>query len=209
LIELVVVILIITLLLTLGAAGLRNMGVGKGTSSAVSVAEALFDEARSTAIGKGTEARVLIDINDPQDDENYLRRMLVVYKDVDQNGKETDNWIVSSRPTLLPEKVFYSQSLSKKDQKNGSGTIDDWQLTSDRTALNGRYLFYSFNAQGICSTPGASFIVGTGARPSGEAPRATGEGKRDFAGFVIWRNGHTSAFRDPEQMDLPQEISTF
>ncbi|MDB6078040.1 MAG: hypothetical protein JWO82_1787, partial [Akkermansiaceae bacterium] len=119
------------------------------------------------------------------------------------------SWLVSARPTILPDKVFFSQSLSKKDQKNGSGQIEEFSLSSDKSNLDGRYLYYEFNSQGICTTPGASFIVGTGARANGDPPHVTGDGKRDFAGFVIWRNGHTSVFRDPQQMDLPDQMTTF
>src|SRR5690606_39091618 len=72
LIELLVVILIISMLLTLGAVGMKGMTGGKGISSAVATTEALFDEARSIAVGKGTRARVLVDINDIQNTENYL-----------------------------------------------------------------------------------------------------------------------------------------
>jgi hypothetical protein len=72
-------------------------------------------------------------------------------------------------------------------------------------AYEGEYYIYEFNAQGIVKTPGASFILGSGARnaakPStSEPPRVTSAGKRDFGGFVIWRNGRTSVFRSPDQM---------
>ena len=53
--ELLVVILIITVLLTIGAAGFRNAG-GKGVSTALPSTEAIFDEARSVAVGKGTRS---------------------------------------------------------------------------------------------------------------------------------------------------------
>ena len=215
LIELLVVILIISLLLTLGAAGLRGMGAGKGVSAAVTNAEALFDEARSTAIGKGTTAAVLIDARDPNDTENYLRRMLIVYKKVDKDGNQTEDWLVSSRASMMPDRVYFSQTYSKSGEKTGTGSgTGGSQLTSqdiamDKSIMNGQYFVYQFNSQGICTTPGASFIVGTGARSTGDAPRTTGDGKKDFAGFVIWRNGHTSVFRDSQQMDLPAQITTF
>jgi hypothetical protein len=31
-------------------------------------------------------------------------------------------------------------------------------------------------------------------------PKVTASAKRDFGGFVVWRNGRTSVFRSPEQM---------
>jgi hypothetical protein len=117
--------------------------------------------------------------------------------------------VLSARATILPEKVFFSQSLSKLDQKSGDGSIKSYAFSFDKSDLSGNYLYYEFNSQGICTSPGASFIVGTGARGNGDPPRVTGEGKRDFAGFVVWRNGHTSLFRDSKQMDLPDQITTF
>lgn len=62
----------------------------------------------------------------------------------------------------------------------------------------------------IRTTPGASFVVGTGARGlSDKNPRVTGGAKRDFGGFVIWRNGRTSLFRSPDQMNIPSSVTTF
>jgi hypothetical protein len=62
-IKLLAVILMITLLLTLGVAGWRRKRAGE--AARVTAAEVLFDEARSTAIGKGTIVCVTIDTDDP------------------------------------------------------------------------------------------------------------------------------------------------
>jgi hypothetical protein len=35
------------------------------------------------------------------------------------------------------------------------------------------------------------------------------EGKKDFGGFVIWRNGGTSVFRDPTQIPVPSNLKRF
>lgn len=209
LIELLVVILIISMLLTLGAVGLKGITGGKGISAAVATSEALFDEARSIAVGKGTKARVLIDVNDSQDTDNYLRRILVAYQKLDADGQPTEEWELSSRATNLPEKVFFSQEYSKLDHAGGGGNLNEMALTVGKTNFDGRYLYYEFNSEGICTSPGASFIVGTGARAQGQEPRATGDGKRDFGGFVVWRNGRTSMFRGPDQMDIPTDVTTF
>jgi hypothetical protein len=82
-------------------------------------------------------------------------------------------------------------------------------LTTGKTLVDGKYLVYEFNSEGICLTPGASFIIGTGVRPDGQEPRATGEGKRDFAGFVVWRNGRTSLFRGPDEIGIPSDVTNF
>lgn len=210
LVEMLTVVLIVSIMLTIGAVGIGNLTGGKGVANGVANAESLFEEARLTAVGKGTTARVLVDIND-KGDANYLRRMLVVYQELDNSGVPTSNWVLTSRGVALSDGVYFSQTFSKKDQTTG-GQLDSMQLTASDTVKKnfaGNYLYYEFNKEGICSTPGASFVIGAGARPLGQDPRVTGSAKRDFSGFVVWRNGRTSAFRSPDHLDLPASISTF
>lgn len=209
LIELLVVILIISLLLTLGAVGLKGITGGQGVGAAVATSEAVFDEARAIAVGKGTKARVLVDVNNPRDQDNYLRRIVIAYQQLDDQGEPTDEWVLASRATSLPEKIYFSREFSKKNHESESGDLDEFQLSTGKRAFDGNYVFYEFNSEGIASSPGASFVVGSGVRPEGEEPRVTGEGKRDFAGFVVWRNGRTSLFRGPEQIGIPSEVTKF
>lgn len=209
LIELLVVILIISVLLTLGAVGLKGIG-GKGVTSGVATAEAIFDEARAIAVGKGTRARVMIDVDDPQDTENYKRRMIVVYEKLNDQGEpQKDQWEMSSRAVSMPEGTFFSETFSKKDHTNGGSAMDEEPLTTNKREYDGKYVFYEFNSEGICSTPGASFILGSGARGQGQEPTVTGAGKRDFAGFIVWRNGRTSLFRGPDEIGIPSDVKTF
>jgi prepilin-type N-terminal cleavage/methylation domain-containing protein len=229
LVEMLVVIAIISILMTAGSIGLSGMG-GKGVTSGVATAESLFDEARTTAVGRNLRACVLVAktlTNSPSED---LRRIIVAYEEVDADGKAkaptaTDpNWIVSSRGTLLPDQTFFSEEFSRKNHDSGTGDIEEISSGKLLKAANssakasvqfdGTYFIYQFNSQGICTTPGASFIIGSGARnttkPSTQAkPRVTAAGKRDFGGFVIWRNGRSSVFRSPEQMGLPSTIQEF
>lgn len=209
LIELLVVVLIISLLLTLGAVGLRGIG-GKGVTTAVTTTEAVFDEARSIAVGKGTKARVLIDVNDINNLDNYKRRILIAYEELDEQGEPKEGqWALASRAVMLPERTYFSQTFSKKEHEKGTGELEEMNLAINKTAFDGKYLYYEFNSEGICTTPGASFVIGTGVRPDGQEPRATGEGKRDFAGFVVWRNGRTSLFRGPDEIGIPSDVTNF
>jgi hypothetical protein len=85
-------------------------------------------------------------------------------------------------------------------------------LPNAKAAFAGSYYYYEFNAEGICTTPGASFVVGAGARPVNkpeDKPRVTSSAARDFGGFVVWRNGSTSMFRSPDQMDIPDKVTQF
>jgi prepilin-type N-terminal cleavage/methylation domain-containing protein len=212
LVEMLAVVLIISVLLTLGAVGINKLTSGKGVANGVSNVEALFDEARSLAVGKGTKARVLVDKNSAG--ENYLRRFLVVYQDLDpETGepKDPETWVLSSRGVTLSEGVYFSQKFSKKDQ-DGGGQLDEMTLAQSDTVKKdyaGDYFYYEFNREGLCSTPGASFVLGAGARPQGQDPRVTGSAKRDFGGFVIWRNGRLSAFRGPDHIGIPSSATTF
>lgn len=211
LVEMLVVIAIMSILMTAGAIGLGGMG-GKGVTSGVASVESLFDEARSIAVGQRTNARVLVAktlTNNPADN---LRRIVVASNTLDAAGVPTNTWVLSSRGTVLPDQTFFSQDFSKRDQ-NAGGAIPEVDLAGVKAAYLGRYYSYEFNSEGICTTPGASFVIGSGARrlnaPASEKPKVTAAAKRDFGGFVVWRNGSTSVFRSPDQMNIPSRVTDF
>ena len=225
LVEMLVVIAIMSVLMTAGSIGLSGMG-GKGVTSGVATAESLFDEARSMAVGKNARACVLIAKDLTSNGADNLRRIVIAYEDIDpvtgvakNPTSATPDWILSSRGTLLPEQTYFSQTYSVADHTVGTGTLNIVAGTKLKSAPSGatgtapavkaayagEYYIYEFNAEGICSTPGASFVIGSGTRGlSGTAltdpPKVTGAAKRDFGGFVVWRNGRTSVFRSPEQI---------
>lgn len=214
LIEMLVVIAIMSILMTAGAIGLNGLG-GKGVTSGVATAESLFDEARSTALGSNLRTCVLVAKSLTNNQADSYRRILVATEKTNAQGTalETDSskepvWMLSSRGAVLPEKTFYSQELSKDGSGGqvGSGsplsTVTLSATNGAKSGYVGEYYIYQFNGQGISKTPGASFIIGSGSRPStaNDKPRVTASGKQDFGGFVIWRNGKTSIFRSPAQM---------
>ena len=220
LVEMLVVIAIMSILMTAGSIGLSGMG-GKGVTSGVASAESLFDEARSTAIGKNVRACVLIAKNLTSNGADNLRRIVVAYEDINPatGGAQTPapaapDWVISSRGLLLPEQTYFSGTYSVngtaqisvvlsgkiKSAPSGAGAAP-----AAKAAYAGDYYIYEFNAEGICSTPGATFVIGSGTRglttaAFTESPKITGAAKRDFGGFAIWRNGRTSIFRSPEQI---------
>ncbi len=203
LIEMLVVIAIMSILMTAGAIGLSGMG-GKGVSSGVASTESLFDEARAIAVGQRTRVRILISHALTNNPGENLRRVLVASEELDATGTAQEGkWVLSSRGVVLPDQVYFSQVYSKKDHQNGSGTIDVMSLSNVKSTYQGEYYYYELNAEGICTTPGASLVIGTGSRGVNqydEKPRVTSAGKRDFGGFVIWRNGRTSLFHSPAQI---------
>lgn len=222
LIEMLVVILIVSILMTAAAIGINGLG-GKTVTTAVSQAEALFDEARATARSRSIRSCVLVakSLNNNSNDD--LRRIVIAYERVDPitgeplaaPGVEPD-WEISSRGALLPEKVYYSDQLSKLDHEDGSGLIPTVNLNAVKTSYQGEYYMYQFNSEGVCLIPGSSFVIGSGARNQAQTsvlapPVVTSAGRRDFGGFVVWRNGGTSLFRNPDQISalLPRPGEEF
>jgi len=208
-----VVIAIVSVLMTAGTIGLSGMG-GKGLSSGVAITESLFDEARTTAVGRNIRACVLVAKTLSNKPAHDLRRMVVAHEEVDANGlpKSTPDqdpkWVLSSRGAVLPDQVYFSERFSKKNHAGGTeaiAEIADDRIKDVKAEFRGTYFIYEFNDQGICKTPGASFIIGSGSRntsqpATGASTRVMSTGKRDFGGFIIWRNGRTSVFRSPEQI---------
>lgn len=218
LVELLVVITIITVLLTIGAVGLKNMSKSGGIGAALPVAEAIFAEAKAQAVGSGNKSRFLV-CSDASNQERYLRYMLIATLQEDSGGNE--KWVVSSKGSYLPQGVFFSQVYSKLDHSNDTGDIPSLpaadqdlyggvESASKNDNFSGEYFYYEFNGEGIAAHPGASFIIGSGVkRPgAGEKPRVTASGLKNFGGFVIWSKGSTSVFRHPDQMNIPSAIKT-
>jgi prepilin-type N-terminal cleavage/methylation domain-containing protein len=233
LVEMLVVIAIMSILMVAGAIGLSGAG-GKGVTSGVAGAESLFDEARSTAMGSGVRSAVLVAKNLTNNKADNLRRIVVATEEIETNPSspnfgtakdpksDTPNWVITSRGLVLPDQVFFSQEFSKPE----SGTLDTVSGTriksaqgvnggsapAAKSAYAGEYFIYEFNSLGISKTPGASFVVGAGARPVNkpeDKPRVTSSAARDFGGFVVWRNGSTSMFRSPDQMNIPDKVTQF
>jgi prepilin-type N-terminal cleavage/methylation domain-containing protein len=205
LIEMLVVIAIMSVLMTAGSIGLSNTG-GKGVNSGVSSAESLFDEARTIALGRRDRVRVLVAKDLTNSPGENLRRILIASIKQDESGvAKEDQWEVTSRGVLLPDQVYFSEVFSKKSQ-DSSGTVAVMPaLSGAKNALAGSYYYYEFNGEGICTSPGASFVIGIGTRGLDaqslkNKPRVTAAGKKDFGGFVVWRGGETSVFRSPEQI---------
>jgi prepilin-type N-terminal cleavage/methylation domain-containing protein len=223
LVEILVVIAIMSVLMTAGVIGLGNMA-GKGVTSGVATAEALFAEARATATGRGLRSCVLVAKtlkNNPADD---LRRMIVAYEEVDPaTGMATDptsqspTWELSSRGALLPNQTFFSAKLSERAGASPKTikTISSSKIKNVKSSYEGEYYIYMFNSQGNSTDPdiwnqgmgGSTFVIGSGvrnsAKPSNEAPpRLTASAERDFGGFTIRRYGWTSTIKELER-NLP------
>lgn len=213
LIEMLVVITIITVMLSAGAIGLKNLSQTGGVSTAVPTAASIFSYARELAIGNGTRARVLINA-DQDDHEKYLRHILVAYEDEDEAGGA--RWITTARGSTIPRGVYFSQKYSFEEHSSASSPIPDEAMdlyasvasSAPNSRLSTTYFYYEFNAEGNALTPGASFVMNTGSKaPGKEFPRITKDSINGFGGFVIWKKGTTSSFRHPDQVGTTGNVS--
>jgi hypothetical protein len=215
-----VVIAIISILMTAGSIGLSNLG-GRGVTSGVDTSEALVDEARSLAIGKNLRTAILVARELENNSAEDRRRILVAHEEPGPDGSAANtgndpNWVLTSRGALLPDQTFYSQKFSQKAHTPSSSAadidyIESTKIVGAKASYRGSYFVYRFNSQGMPidkdgnTMAGASFVIGSGtrllAKPARtDPPMVVGSAKRDFGGFVIWRNGRTSVFRSPDQI---------
>ncbi len=126
-IELLVVIAIIGVMLSLAANVLQDPGKGRNVTSGVQILQNMIQEARATAIGNDTCARVVIacDEDDDSKDSIHLRYVTVqIYqRDENENSKYdgTDvvrrgEWVSTSSGAFLPGGVYFSPTYSRELQ---------------------------------------------------------------------------------------------
>ena len=202
LVELLAVMTIIAILLSLASVGVSNIGKGQGVTSGLSLAEGLLSQARSLAINNNATARLIIhnDLNDaiPEESKRYRRMMMVVYKVLDEEGSEVDEWIRAGNPVFLPDSVYFSANLSLTDMRGGDQIPTDTHQLTSQVADSHQCFIYEFNGQGILTTPGAGFVLESGPRPPGE-PNPIIRKEKDVGGFAILKNGSTTLIRDITQ----------
>ena len=125
LVELLVVIAIIGVMLSLAANVLQDPGKGRNVTSGVQIMQNMIQEARATAIGNDTCARVVIacDEDDSSKDSIHLRYVTVqmYVRDATENRKYdgTDvvrkgEWVSTSSGTFLPSGVYFSPTYSRE-----------------------------------------------------------------------------------------------
>jgi len=182
------------------------------TNTAIALVEALANEAKRTAIGRSTEARLII--MDDADDDRHLRYMAVVY--FDDSDPATADWKFTGRGIEIPRGVYFDVELSNAvatgtgDSSSGLAEVGSGTgITFPKGSSSASHFYYEFNSQGICmdsdntnntdtnflnDAVGGALVIKAGAlNPS--SGDITDKGK-DRNGFVIWRNGNTSTVRD-------------
>jgi type II secretory pathway pseudopilin PulG len=211
------VMMVIAILLSVAAVGIQSIDRGQATTTALAITEALFDETRSKAVGGAKRARLLIhkELNDAveEDRERYLRSMYVAVESTNQAGEaQGGGWEIITRKTDFPKGVYFSIEESERVAAaigvGKPGTMSIRLSRKSDSPLKECY-YFEFNPEGVCVDsenaaldPGAVVVLISGVRPRGEEEPTLL--KNNKVGFVVWRNGRTSIFRSPEQIDRAQ-----
>lgn len=210
LLEMLIVIVLITILLTIGSRGLWNLSKAKGVSAGLPVMEGLFEEARTLAMAKGVSTRVLIyadsSSSSPQKRQGFLRKIAIAAEELDADGNLTGEWAITSTLQTLPKGVFFSPALS---QRRGA-VLPTMTVAHFFDQSNVMCYYYEWNRAGYLASPEISetsmpaCVIRSGAlRPNDTEPQADASAQRNIAGFVIWKNGRFSRFKHPDQIDNP------
>ena len=204
--ELLAVMAVIAVLLSLASVGVSRMSTGQGLSSGVSIADAVFSEARGLAISRGTQVRVAIHADlDDQDEvkrRRYKRMMMIMIRDLEkESGEEVAVWKPASQATTLPDQVYFSSRLSSQDIYSQQPVRLAQMKLGKQEEDTAQCYYYEFNPQGGCTTPGATFILEAGSRPPNQPDVVSGK-EKNRGGFVIWRNGNTAPIRDTSKLEV-------
>lgn len=209
LVELLVVLVIISILMGLGATVMRNATTAQGVGTAVPIAEGIFNQARTMAQSSGRHTRVIIPISADGDNHSKNFRYLgIVQQRLDSNGEPAfsgDDAPVfgtrlSGRGKLLPAKTFFNANLSFPIQE------DSYQIPGDSASVSCYY--YEFNTEGYLvdgknqsDRPAGSIVIQSGRMsPKDSQPRALSSDSRDAGGFAIWKRGNTTKYRSVDQI---------
>ena len=188
LIELAVVLAIIATLLTLGVSALRDVK-GNGLSAGVTSVGQLFESARSLAVSRGKQTRVLVSRSSEPD--RFLREFAVAVLDIDDEGDEF--WRLSGNPVVLPTGIYLDEAAS---------ICQVGEVVTDREPGGQQHLYYSFSPVGTSEHPGARVVLAVGVSDP-EGPSVFIPNSKQRHGFVVRRLGRITFFRSPEQIDAP------
>ncbi len=222
LIELIVVIAIMVSMMALAANMMRGGGKGQGLQTAVEMVDGMVQEARLSAMGKGTWSRLIV-ISTPNDQARNMRSMGILTR-----HPKTGKWSLENRLQTLPAGFYVSPTYStaletaavpdksdskskmkggkKAAKKTGFGSADG----QDAGKLPGykdlvEYYFIEFDEEGRMSQPKEAtrlvVVAGSAGDGTGERPTPMANGKPGMAGgVVVYPKGNVSRLRTDEQV---------
>lgn len=210
-VELLTVVAIISVMAVIigTALGGGNETISLGTGQRV--ASGMFQSARSIAILKQTETRVLIygDQVSDTDPRKFLRFMGIVYNDPENPG----NWLPAVQGTYLPEGVFFIPPTAPeelKDRTTGSTSYEKSKFNNGATnpmsvpfpvttGTAENFYWYGFDANGNSQNAGGTFVLNAG-RVLSDAPEIGIENPYATSGLAIRRIGGVILMNDYEEI---------
>lgn len=123
LVEMLVVITIIAILLAAGSAVMRSGTEASSVRTAADTLQSLTELARGAAVGRSTEARLLI-ANDPLDEDRYLRVAAVAVAEPASDGTGSWTWKLVGELRELPGGVYFGKG--KGDTIDTAGSLGSW-----------------------------------------------------------------------------------
>ncbi len=197
--------LLVTMMVIMVISGLVLTAVGgnDGTNdlnSAISRADGVFSLARSAAISRQTQVRVLV-CNDPGNTEHFLRFLTIYYFD-----SGAGKWLPFMEGEFLPRGIFVDVASIQSGTEPRALMLPS-QNIYDLDAIDmpenligntsGNWLVYEFHANGTARFPMSRFVVGRSiqAQPFNVIPN-----KFMRAGFVLFRSGKVVHFQSPEHL---------
>lgn len=210
-VELLTVVAIISIMAVIigSALGGNNESLSLGTGQRV--ASSMFQSARSIAILKQTQTRVIIygAQGSNTDPRKFLRFMGIVY-DEDQDPSNP-SWVPAVQGTYLPEGVFFipaGSATGLSDVSGGSMEKSDYNNTGTQplsvafpvtTKTADDFFWYGFDENGNSQNAGGTFVLNAG-RVTSDAPTIEIENPYAARGLAIRRIGGVILMNDYEEI---------
>lgn len=215
LIELLVVIGIILLMIGLSAHVAQNLGRGQGVDNAITTLQNQVNAARSLAMARGTDARLLISNKTGGSDEEkdrYLNYSVVVYRARTDNGSSTPTyeWRADGNGISMPAGARFSPQYSEGwadfgDDKQNLGSQAPVISRAFSGYSSGDWISYGFDASGTpINEPQGDRLdlivqANTGLDSSGQVT-VRKKNENLVGGIAITRYGTTLQYRDAKHV---------
>ncbi len=207
LIELLVVIGIIALAASI-IISMGSPGDGPALSSSQRILSSLVQGARSQAVLKSAEVRLIIN-NDKSDLDKYRRYVGAVYWDTDQNG--VSGWVACNQGTYLPEGIYFDAVASAAASNWSLGNTMNLSFPRLNVQQEGDgvpYYYYTFNDNGTVKDTNPWMVLRAATMiPSGELVdelRVDEEQEYLRAALILRRSGTTTIVNDPNSSKFTQ-----
>jgi len=212
--ELLVVVGLIAVLATFVGISLGGRE-GVGLSSGQRIAASMFRSAKSVAVMRQTEARVIIYADD-EDDKKRLRFMGIVYHADTNDDGTPDDWLPANNGIYLPEGIYYLPAsgdqpayLLEDSQVGGtfrrSDSVGSGTYNFPAESGPGETFFeYEFNPNGTTQNSGDSVVLAAGELQSSAGGTGTDivlTNPFQVSGFILRKLGNVTLFTDYD--DIP------